>query len=307
MLNQGEPSICKPRHDGVGTISCVCSDRTAQVSQRVVPAAFSYQCCLIALASCNPLFLLQPKMEPSRRHMLQAAVQSAAEEVRALRAVARAAGAAERRHASTELARERRLLLLVFLVYRLCGSLPWAIMVATTLGIAHLYVERSVEEASPQAGVLPFRHADVLDARATELLRMRPPPVPVQQAGRLIAELRVLGFLADANARGVAMATAQLAALLRQAWPRATLGSKSLRFLLRLRHVPRARESWARQFRNRWDVRWRRLPLRPLLQPDEVRRRAGGSVSSQVVGPLRSILVGTISGPTFGTSFVVPD
>jgi len=217
--------------------------------------------------------------------------------------VARAAGAAQRRHACTELARERCLLLLVFLVYRLCGSLPWAIMVATTLGIAHLYVERSMEEASPHAGTRPFPHADVLDARATELLRMRPPPVPVQQAGRLIAELRVLGFLADANARGVALSTAQLAALLRQAWPRATLGSKSLRFLLRLRHVPRARESWARQFRSRWDVRWRRLPLRPLLQPDEVRRRAGGSVPFASGGATSEHLGGDDFRPHFWDLF----
>ena len=140
---------------GVGTIPCACHDRMAQVSQRVVRAALSYQCCLITLASCNLLFLLPPKMEPSRRHMLQAAVQSAAEEVRALRAVARAAGAAERRHASTELAREKRLLLIVILVYRLCGSLPWAIMVATTGNCTSLRGEKC------GGGVAPSRRAAV--------------------------------------------------------------------------------------------------------------------------------------------------
>ena len=98
---------------------------------------------------------------------------------------------------------------------------------------------------------------------AARLLTFWPVPLLVEKAGRLIAELRVLGFLAEANARGVAVSTPHLAALLRKAWPSVTLGHRARKFLLRLRHLPRVREAWAKQFRVRWDVRWRRLPMRP--------------------------------------------
>ena len=124
-----------------------------------------------------------------------------------------------------------------------------------------------------------------------------PVPLLVERAGRLIAELRVLGFLAEANARGVAVSTFHLAALLRKAWPLVTLGHQARKFLLQLRHLPRVREAWARQFRLRLDVRWRRLPMRPLLRPEDVRRRARPSTAVHTRGALLGPKCGALFRP----------
>ena len=183
----------------------------------------------------------------------------AAEDVRELRAIAKAAANVERRHRRTEEETNKRRRLLVCLVYLLCGSTDWAMMAARALGVPTRLEALPHQEALPRLNALPFQDAAALLVRAQALLHVWPPPASVQVAGRLVAELRILGVFADASARGVALTSKQLIALLRQAWPPLTCGAKARKFLLRLRHLPRARESFAHDFRLRWDVRWRRL------------------------------------------------
>jgi len=151
----------------------------------------------------------------------------------------------------------KRRRLLVCLVYLLCGSTDWAMMAARALGVPTRWEALPHQEALPHPTALPFTDAASLQARAEELPRTWPPPASVQQqvAGRLVAEPRMLGVLADANARGVAPGFSQLVALLRQAWPPATYGARARKFVLRLRHVPPARESFTRELRARWDLR----------------------------------------------------
>jgi len=92
-------------------------------------------------------------MEPSRRERLAAAVRVAAEDVRELRAIAKAAANVERRHRRVEEETNRRRQLLVCLVYLLCGSTDWAMMAARALGVsAHL-------EALPHQEALPHPNA----------------------------------------------------------------------------------------------------------------------------------------------------
>ena len=216
--------------------------------------------------------------------MLADAVAEAAAEVHELRSVAASAARLVRHHQHSQRRANERRLLTVLLVYHITGHMGWCMMAATALGIAELYVAGTGTEASPPQPQLPFLGADVWEPRAVRLLTLWPVPLPVEKAGRLIAELRVLGFLAEATARGVAVSTPHLAALLRRAWPLVALGHRARKFLLRLRDLPRVREAWARQFRVRWDVRWRRLPMRPLLRPEDVRRRARHSTAEHTRG-----------------------
>ena len=92
-------------------------------------------------------------MEPSRRERLAAAVRVAAEDVRELRAIAKAAANVKRRHRRVEEETNRRRQLLVCLVYLLCGSTDWAMMAARASGVsAHL-------EALPHQKALPHSNA----------------------------------------------------------------------------------------------------------------------------------------------------
>ena len=136
-----------------------------------------------------------------------------------LRGVAASAARLVREHQRSQQRAVSRRLLTVLWVYRITGHMGWCMMAATALGIAELYVAGTGTEASPPLPELPALGADVWEPRAARLLILWPVPLPVEKAGRLIAELRVLGFLAEANARGVAVSTPHLAALLRKAWP----------------------------------------------------------------------------------------
>ena len=91
-------------------------------------------------------------------------------------------------------------------------------MAARALGLTADLEALPHQEALPHPTALPFTDAASLQARAEDLPRTWPPPASVQQqvAGRLVAELRMLGVLADANARGVAPGFSQLVALLRR-------------------------------------------------------------------------------------------
>ena len=146
-------------------------------------------------------------MEPSRRRRLADAVAEAAAEVHELRGVAASAARLVREHQHSQQRAVSRRLLTVLLVYRITGHMGWCMMAAKALGIAELYVAGTGTEVSPPQPELPFLGADMWEPRAARLLTLWAAPLPVEKAGRLIGELRVLGFLAEANARGVAVST----------------------------------------------------------------------------------------------------
>ena len=80
-------------------------------------------------------------------------------------------------------------------------------MAARALGAPTRLEALPHQEALPHPNPLPFQDAAALLVRAQAPLRVWPPPASVQVAGRLVAELRILGGLADANARGVALSS----------------------------------------------------------------------------------------------------
>ena len=84
-------------------------------------------------------------------------------------------------------------------------------------------------------------------------------------AAQYVAEARVAVWLATCNVRGVAPVTADLLAELCRQWPDAGVSPESLHLLTRLRFTPAARRKWARHFRLRWRVTWRRLAARSEL------------------------------------------
>ena len=84
-------------------------------------------------------------------------------------------------------------------------------------------------------------------------------------AAQYIAETRVAMWLATCNVRGVAPVTSDLVAELCRQWPDAGVSSQSLHLLARLRFASGPRRKWARRFRLRWRVTWRRLAARSEL------------------------------------------
>ena len=84
-------------------------------------------------------------------------------------------------------------------------------------------------------------------------------------AAQYVAEARVAVWLATCNVRGVAPVTADLVAELCRQWPDAGVSPESLHLLTRPRFTPAARRKWARHFRLRWRVTWRRLAARSEL------------------------------------------
>ena len=92
--------------------------------------------------------------------------------------------------------------------------------------------------------------------------------------GLLVAEARLAMWLATVNSQGVAVSAAQLVARLRILWPPAARGWQCDAFLARIRQWPRRRKAYAKTFRLRWGVSWRRLPSRANLDADDLLFRA---------------------------------
>lgn len=97
---------------------------------------------------------------------------------------------------------------------------------------------------------------------------------PLFFLAQLAAESKAASWLTEANERGVAPHVHQLLAEFRRSWPAAGRSGCSQGFLLRLRHKPVACKGWAKQFRRRWHVTFRRLPARPHLTPEEMNQKA---------------------------------
>ena len=114
----------------------------------------------------------------------------------------------------------------------------------------------------------------------------------------VLAESRVALWLARANTSGVAVSSAQLSSCLRAAWPPRGRSWNSERFLIRLRQLTHLRKQFAKAFRRRWGIRWRRLPARAEFVAADllVRVRSQARTRDTKRGPI----LGTKNGPRFG-------
>ena len=144
----------------------------------------------------------------------------------------------------------------------------------------------------------------------------------VLKIGRAIAEARTALWLLSANAAGAAVSAASLVDKLRESWPAAARTWRSDVLLQRLRLWPQRRKAYAKAFRRRWDVGWRRLPARVDIPAEELLRRVPGGKKKtgcgfQKWGPFLGSKMGTFSlvfvlkrdtekglvwGPIFGTT-----
>ena len=138
----------------------------------------------------------------------------------------------------------------------------------------------------------PWRAAarDALRGRGGARLQFR--------LGLLIAEARVALWLLEQNVSGVAVTTATAVARLQAAWPSEHASWLADRFLNRVQASPRSRKAYAKAFRRRWTISWRRLPARADMQLDELLQKARpGQRKRRVCGP--------VFGAAFGTHFWV--
>jgi hypothetical protein len=212
----------------------------------------------------------------SRREELQAHVREAVGLVRDVQRAAREAARAvvrRRRHESEALTHRGRHI--TALILELGGSTAEAEQVALR-GCVRRAAGTVDVHAAVRADVAAVAASPGARAAAGAAAAAVPMPRVVLRAAQMLAEARVVQWLAEANARGVAASTPQLASELRRRWPWRGLGQRARDFHLRLRQNPTARRTWVRRFRQRWHVRWRRLPARADLPPEDVARRAAG-------------------------------
>ena len=122
----------------------------------------------------------------------------------------------------------------------------------------------------------------------------------VLKIGRAIAEARTALWLLSANAAGAAVSAASLVDKLREAWPAAARTWRSDVLLQRLRLWPQRRKAYAKAFRRRWDVGWRRLPARVDIPAEELLRRAPrGQKKNHFWAPKMGSLFGFKNGYLF--------
>jgi hypothetical protein len=210
----------------------------------------------------------------SRREELRVEVAAAAAEVRQLRELSRAAGRAIRSAdaaAAQVLPRgTERSIAVLFALGATAGEAERVVLVLRLRRRG----DASGVVAAARAAAAAVQGCPHLRAEGVAEVAVRPGTKLHFRAALLLAETRLLEWLAGANARGVAAGTLQLAAVLRRCWPLAALTARARIFHLRLRHSPQARRQWCRRFRCRWHVRWRRLPARGDVAPPDVTRRA---------------------------------
>ena len=109
--------------------------------------------------------------------------------------------------------------------------------------------------------------AGVLDAPQAP-----PDPRCLSNAALAVAELRVLDWAVERNARGVALNARTLLAQLLQRWPQTT-SPWCKRWRLRARLRPRFARTWLRRFTRSVGIRWGKLPARaPTSQADEAQK-----------------------------------
>ncbi len=113
-----------------------------------------------------------------------------------------------------------------------------------------------------------------------------------------LAESRVALWLVRANTRGVAVSSAQLSSCLRAAWPSRGRSWNSERFLIRLRQLTHLRKQFAKAFRRRWGIRWRRLPARAEFVAADLLVRVFPRARTR--DTKRGPILGTKNGPTNG-------
>jgi hypothetical protein len=145
-------------------------------------------------------------------------------------------------------------------------------------------------------------------ARAAALIVASPGSNTVLKAAQLLAELRVAAWLRAANDRGVAPSRSKLVIELLRGWPSAADGARAHARATALRTRQGLCRHWARPFRVRWAVTWRRRPARGDLDAATVRNRVARQKAAENQTPSRKVgpSLGPKSGPTFWPPFWVP-
>jgi hypothetical protein len=214
----------------------------------------------------------QCRMPPSGRNCAQEAVASAAAELRSLRQQLRCVQNAEsRRRCRDSRACTHRQAVLLRLMQQLGASWAPVVVVARRWGVC--LAAAAVSEAAHIESLQAACSDPAVTAAAAAAAAGRPRGVLCHRAACLIAEAQTLEWLLTANARGVAPSAAALLVQMRAHWPAACRDARYLRYFFRLRHIATARKNWARRFRARWGVSWKRLPARADVPPDTVRQR----------------------------------
>ena len=264
-------------------------------------------------------------MERCRRRDLLTSVDAAASELEKLRASARTALQLLRKRSRRTLAASppHRLILLAAACCCLESDAPVLVLVMRVLwrswkhgrGLSNVALAELLENIRADETLIQDSKA-LLSGRGGARLLLR--------LGRLVAEARLAMWLVSVNTQGVAVNTAQLVAKLRALWPPAARGWQCDAFLARVRQWPRRRKAYAKTFRLRWGVTWRRLPSRANLEPTDLlfrvpRAKFRDNFRCHKVGPFlvpifgatllcystEGSFVGTESGPTKRSPFFV--
>jgi hypothetical protein len=239
-------------------------------------------------------------MLPCRRFFLRQAVDDAARELAALRSVVRVAANAVGKRRVRAAARQppRRLLVMASVCCRFESDECVGVLILRVLWRAWKHCRAlSVDEllglwrgARGDEGVA-LDAANAIAGRGGARLLVR--------LGRIVAEAWLAMWLAVVNTQGVAISASHLVARLRTLWPTDARGWQCDAFLARIRQWPRRRKAYAKTFRARWGVSWRRLPSRANMDAEDLLFR----VPRNLVSISFWVLAG---GATFGPHFWGP-
>jgi hypothetical protein len=236
-------------------------------------------------------------MEQCRRRALRACVDAAAAELATLRASTRSAVQMLRKRCgrTASISPPRRLIVLAAACCLLDVDVCVVVLVTRVLWKSWKHGRCLSHEAL--AALLESIRADANMAEAARVaLAGRGGARLLLRLGRLVAEARLAMWLVTVNSQGVAVSTAQLVARLRMLWPPAARGWQCEAFLARVRQWPRRRKAYAKTFRARWGVSWRRLPSRANLDTEDLLFRV-------LCGQLFVPKWVPLSGAIFGTLF----
>ena len=124
-------------------------------------------------------------------------------------------------------------------------------------------------QASPWRASREPRHMQ----QAREEARQAPCSRDAQRAQLLVAEARTAVWVTRVNQRGVAPLAEHMAEKVLAFWPNVEGCTLDAVFQNRFRLSPARRKLRARQFRARWNLEFKALPVRSALEPDVRRRR----------------------------------
>ena len=214
-------------------------------------------------------------VEPCRRRALLTCVDAAASELATLRASARSAVQMLRKRCgrTSSVSPPHRLMILASVCCFLEADVRVSVLVMRVLWRSWKH-GRCMSHAALAELLERIRADATLSDAAKTSLAGRGGARLLLRLGRLVAKARVAMWLVSVNSPGVAVSTAQLVARLRVLWPPAARGWQRDAFLARARQWPRRRKAYAKTFRLRWGVAWRRLPSRANLDADDLLFRA---------------------------------